>query len=118
MRRQSPLPHESIGRVIVLSLITLGIYSLYWAWRLGDHLRRSGEGSDIPHFVWMLVPFANLWWYWRWSLALEDATDGRIQHVPAFVLVAIFGVIGVAVTQHLINERSPDTSGPILEAAP
>lgn len=50
-----PVGHRrGIAFVIIISLITLGIYSIYWAYKTGDEIKRySGEG--LGGVLWLVI---------------------------------------------------------------
>ena len=52
------------GLVIVLGIITCGIYYIYWAYKIGDKLKEyycgknSAKGNDLP-VVYLILMIAN-----------------------------------------------------------
>jgi hypothetical protein len=45
---------RGIAFVIIISLVTLGIYSIYWAYKTGDEIKRySGEG--LGGVLWLVI---------------------------------------------------------------
>lgn len=50
-----PVGHRrGIAFVIIISLVTLGIYSIYWAYKTGDEIKRySGEG--LGGVLWLVI---------------------------------------------------------------
>jgi hypothetical protein len=96
MEKQSPIA------VFVLSLVTFGIYSIFWlAKRRGEMVR---AGADIPTTWLIIVPLANIWYYWKWCMGVEKVTKGKMTGIIAFILVLVLNVIGLAVLQNSFNE--------------
>ncbi len=87
--------------VLLLSWLTCGIYSLVW---LVQTKREMNEmGTSIPTAWLLLIPFANIYWLWRYSEGAEDITDGRASATPTFVLLLLLGPIGMAISQSYYN---------------
>ena len=96
MEKQSPIA------VFVLSLVTFGIYSIFWlAKRRGEMVR---AGAEIPTTWLIIVPLANIWYYWKWSMGVEKVTKGKMNGVIAFILVLALSLIGFAVIQDSFNK--------------
>ena len=51
------LKNRSIATVIILSIITCGIYSLYWTWTTMDALDKEGQASNMPVVVQFILLF-------------------------------------------------------------
>ena len=76
---------RSIGKAILLAIVTLGIYTYYWTYKTHDEIkRRSGQGvgGGIGLLLWALVGLAT-----PFLLAAEVKTmlegDGRESRVSA-----------------------------------
>jgi hypothetical protein len=93
---------RSVVAVIVLTLFTFGIYSLIW------HVKTKGEmvreGADIPTAWLLIIPIANLYWYWKWCGGVEYVTRGRMSQAVSFLLSILLGVIGSAIIQDALNK--------------
>ena len=59
LRRPQPRPppwasHAGVAFVIIISIITLGIYLIYWYYKTGEELKRySGEG--LGGVLWLVI---------------------------------------------------------------
>ena len=51
------LKNRSIAMVIVLSIVTCGIYSLYWTWVTMSALDTEGQSSNMPPVAQFLLCF-------------------------------------------------------------
>ena len=93
---------RSVVAVILLSMVTFGIYGLIW------HVKTKNEmvlaGADIPTAWLIIVPIANLYWYWKWSGGVEHVTRGKLSQVITFILMILLGVIGMAIVQAEFNK--------------
>lgn len=54
----SKLKERSVVEVVILSLVTLGIYQLYWMYETNNELRESKR--DVAPIKWFLIPIAVL----------------------------------------------------------
>jgi len=93
---------RSVVGVIVLTLVTFGIYSLYW------HVKTKNEmveqGADIPTAWLLIIPIAGIYWYWKWCAGVEYVTRGRLTGPVAFLLSLLLNLIGIAVIQDALNK--------------
>jgi membrane protease YdiL (CAAX protease family) len=100
--------------VIILSLITFGIYPIYWFVVTKNEMNRSG--ALIPTAWLIIVPIANIWWMWKYSEGVEVATRKEMTGVVAFILIFLLGVIGMAIVQNSFNKVA-EASGQSIPAA-
>lgn len=99
MQKRSP-----IG-VFILSLITAGIYHIVWLCKTTTELRNLGY--DVPTRWMLIIPFANIYWLWCYSKAVEEATGGQNTQLVYFIVQMLLGAIGQAIIQNDFN-RVPD----------
>lgn len=85
---------RSIIVMILLSIITLGIYQIYWTCSFQGQLKeKTGEGfGPLGHFVMILVTFGIYSIYWQFAagrrLAKLGASDLSIMYL-LFCFIAI-----------------------------
>jgi FtsH-binding integral membrane protein len=96
------MTQRSVAMVIILSIITFGIYSLYWFVVTKDEMNRSG--AQIPTAWLLLIPIANIWWTWKYCEGVEVATRKEMTGVIAFILIFLLGLIGMAIVQNSFNK--------------
>ncbi len=93
---------RSVAAVVILSFVTFGIYGLIW------HVKTKNEmvnhGADIPTAWLIIVPIANLYWYWKWSGGVEHVTRGKGSQAVVFLLMLLLGIIGMAIVQSWFNK--------------
>lgn len=104
MKNRSPVA------VIVLSLLTFGIYSIYLLVKTKGEMNQ--RGADIPTALLIIVPFANIWWMWKYSQGAEKVTNGQTQAVLAFILIWLLGFIGQAIIQDSFNKVGDSPAAP------
>ena len=96
MKKRNPLA------VFFLGLITIGLYSWYWAVRTKTEMNERGE--HIPTAWFWLIPFVgSLWWYWKYSEAVGHVTGGKMDPILTFILLLLLGSIGQAIIQDSFN---------------
>jgi len=86
----------------VFSIITLFIYGLVWLVSTKGELNK--RGASIPTAWIMLIPFASIYWMWRYSEGVGKVTNNKVSDILAFLLLLALGPIGVAVLQSKYNE--------------
>lgn len=93
---------RSVVMVIVLSIITFGIYALVWQVKTKNEMNKCG--ADIPTAWLLIVPIANIYWMWKYCGGVEHVTRGKMSQVISFLLLFLLGVIGMAIIQNEFNK--------------
>jgi len=96
MTRRSPI------LVLVLSIITIGIYALVWYVITKGEMNR--RGARIPTALLIIIPLVNIYWMWKFSEGVEKVTRGGMSGAVAFLLMFFLGVIGMAIVQSSLNK--------------
>ena len=82
--------------VALLSLVTFGIYTIVW------YVKTKGElvkrGGDIPTAWLLLVPFANLYWLYKYFKGAEKVTSGRVKGLAFFMILIITSIASAVVS--------------------
>jgi hypothetical protein len=115
MKQRSPVA------VILLPFVTFGIYSIYWL--VSTKIEMTKLGAKIPTAWLIIVPLANIWWYWKYSEGVDSITNNKISNVIAFILLLLLGFIGQAIIQDSFNNVSASTvangsENPVSPVAP
>lgn len=106
------LKNRSVALVIVLSIVTCGIYSLYWTYVTMDALDKEGQSSNMP----VIAQFLLLFFYVGYILFGLNA-DANINAIKAnkglptqdnkilwIILGLVFPVALIALVQNEINK--------------
>ncbi len=96
------MQHRDPIMVILLSIITFGIY--YLVWLVTTKNQMNTKGAQIPTAWILIIPLVNIWWYWRFCEGVELVTNKGMQTVIAFLLLWLLGVIGIAIIQNELNK--------------
>lgn len=99
------LTKRSIPAVVILSLITFGIYIIYWTVVTKNELNRLG--ADIPTALLFILPFANFYFMYKFAqgftaIVLKD--EG--QTVAYFLLFVFLMPFAPAIYQVQMNKVS------------
>jgi cytochrome bd-type quinol oxidase subunit 2 len=98
MKNRSPIT------VLVLSLVTFGIYALIWQVQTKNEMNEKFR-AGIPTAWLILVPFVGaLYWLWKWSEGAERASG--MSQVSVFLLMVLIPVVGIPVLVSKFNEAS------------
>ncbi len=93
---------RSIAAVVILSIVTLGIYSIVWS--VLTKREMVALGAQIPTAWLIIVPVANIWWTWKYSAGVEKVTNSENNTAVVFLLLFLLGVIGIAIVQSFFNK--------------
>jgi len=101
MKQRSPIA------VLLLPIITLGIYGIVWF--VKTKIEMNKEGAAIPTAWLLIIPFVNIWWLWKYCEGVEEVTQGKTTTVVAFLLLFGLGlvsltIVGMAIVQDAFNK--------------
>lgn len=102
------MKHRSPAAVFILALVTFGIYGLIWQIKTKGELTR--QGAEIPTSWLIIVPIANLYWIWKYSLGVEKVSAGKITAVLTLILLLLLSVVGMAILQSEYNKLGGPTA--------
>ncbi|MBQ3543712.1 MAG: DUF4234 domain-containing protein [Lachnospiraceae bacterium] len=106
------LQNRSVATVIILSLVTCGIYALYWTYVTINALDQEGQSSNMP----AIVQFLLLFFYVGYILFAINANNNlnairakkgypaKDQMVLYLILSVVCPIALVALVQNDINE--------------
>lgn len=107
-----PINKRRIGACIILSLITFGIYSIYWEYLLVKNTRaiqKDDSSCTGEMFCLIFVPFYSLyWWFTRGKLVRDEFSKhgfSASSNETAFLVLALFGlgIVAMAIMQNDFN---------------
>jgi RsiW-degrading membrane proteinase PrsW (M82 family) len=104
--------HRNPAVVIVLTVITLGIYGIYWVVSTTKELRSLKADAPNPWaLVLFIIPLVNiivaLWYYWKYSGAVEEISG--FSAVLLFLLWIVFSPAAVVIAQIQLNKKAAVT---------
>lgn len=98
MKRVEPI------MVVILSIITFGIYALIWYVSTKDQM--NANGAKIPSAWLIIIPILDIYWMWKFCEGVGIVTNKRMDGVIAFLLLVFLGLIGMAIIQDSLNKVS------------
>ncbi len=95
--------------VIVFSIITLGIYGIYWLVSTTNELRKVTSSAPNPWFLLLvLVPLVNifvvLWYYWQYSAAIGEISN--FESWLLFILWLLVSPAAMVIAQIELNKKA------------
>lgn len=92
--------------VAILSLVTLGLYYLYWFYSTRTEINELNKTNDSP-ILWtilLFVPIVNFYVMWKHYGDLSKATKGSANAVMLFVLNLILFPVALYMAQVELNK--------------
>jgi len=90
--------------VSVLSLVTFGIYYIVWLVKTKGEM--NTKGAEIPTAWLLIIPFVNIYWFWKYCQGVEKVTAGQTSAPVAFLLLWLLSIIGQAIVQDGFNKAA------------
>ncbi len=101
--------------VLLLTVVTLGIYALVWQVKTKNELNRV-YGTQIPTAWILLLPFVGaLYWTWKWSEGAEKATG--TSGIAIFLLMLLVPIVGIPVMVSKFNEANQVAPASVIRLA-
>ncbi|MDB5185184.1 MAG: hypothetical protein JWN38_992 [Candidatus Saccharibacteria bacterium] len=102
------LEKPSTKKILLLSIITLGLYFFYWASKSGAQVNAAAHQKLVPSAWLLIVPFGGYWWVWYYGLALETVSFRRIRGSDVFLVYLIATLVFSPYSSFRVM---PDVSG-------
>jgi Domain of unknown function (DUF4234) len=95
--------------VLIFSIITFGIYFLYWLVSTTNELRRNAKSAPNPWLLLLFfIPFVNfiaiLIYYWKYSKAINELTGFSAGGM--FALWILLNPVAMVLTQIELNKKA------------
>ena len=98
------MTRRSVLSVFILSIVTFGIYGLFWMVATKEEM--NAQGANIPTAWLLIIPIANIYFFWRYSEGVEHVSRGRLAAPIGFILLFCTGFIAHLVLQSEFNKLS------------
>lgn len=108
------MKNRSVVAVVLLPFVTFGLYMLYWFVSTKNEL--NAKGAQIPTAWLLIIPFVNIFWYYKYYEAAEQFTGGRINSMMLFLIgLLASNLISSAIAQDTYNNLvvSPADGNPL-----
>jgi hypothetical protein len=101
------LKHRSLLGITLLTLITFGIYPIYWFFITKTEMNvLNGKSVKVPFFLFYFIPIINIWWFWRFAKAIEKTTKGNVGKWSAFLVPPILEALAGAIIYFVITNSN------------
>ncbi len=106
---------RSPALVIILSIVTCGIYAWYWIYKMSEELQRATGKSTISPGVELLLCIVTcgiylIYWFYKYGKMITEAQEqaglNAEDNAVLYLLLAIFGlgVVNMALMQSAVNK--------------
>ena len=95
------MTHKNPVVVLALTLVTLGIYGLFWIARTRGEM--VARGAQIPTTWLIIIPIVNLFYYWKWSKGVEHVSEGASGPLT-FILWLLLSPVAMIYAQVQFNK--------------
>ena len=88
--------------VYLLTIITFGIYGIYWEVKTKDEI--NSLGAQIPTAWLLIVPIANIYWLYKYAEGYSNVVKKDNNGVLWFILFWLITIIMPAIVQSDLNK--------------
>lgn len=110
--QSGPVVTRSIGVCIILSIITCGIYSLYWLYCMAEDLNRVSGKNDVSGGVVVLLSIVTCGiygWFWLYQagekINMAKAQRGIAGDSSNGILYLILGIFGLNIVSYALIQN-------------
>ena len=96
------IKHRNIVLVYIYSIITLGIYAIYWMVSTKNEI--NDLGAEIPTAWLLIVPIANIFWVYKYCEGFSEKVKKDNNTVLWFILSMFVGIVMPAIVQSELNK--------------
>lgn len=92
-----------------LMIITFGIYSIYWFYKISEEMKYVGNDADASPGLWtvlLFIPFANFWSYYKFSQLYQKISADNFNMWLLFVLWIVFAPAVWFIVQTEMNKKA------------
>ena len=93
---------RDIVLVYLFSIITLGIYAIYWMVSTKDEI--NSLGAEIPTGWLIIIPIANLYWIYKYCEGFSQKVKKDDNTLLWFIVYVLVGIVMPAIVQSELNK--------------
>ncbi len=88
--------------VFFLLLFTGGLYYIYWTVKTKNALKSLG--GEIPTAFLIIIPFANFYFWYKYSIAFAKYIKNSDDYIGYFALNALLPIVAIFIIQNDFNK--------------
>jgi hypothetical protein len=96
------IKRRNILAIYLLTLITFGIYMIYWLVQTKKEM--NSLGAAIPTAWLLIIPIANIYWMYKYCEAFAVYVKKDNNTILWFILYILIGIIMPALVQSELNK--------------
>jgi PKD repeat protein len=100
----APIKKRNIFLVYLFSIITFGIYAIYWFVVTRNEINKFG--AQIPTPWLLIVPIANLYWLYKYAEGFSAKVKGDNNTILWALLFIFVGIITPGIVQSELNKHA------------
>lgn len=104
----TPITHRSPVTIVILSIVTLGIYAIYWIVKTKREI--NGLGGKIPTAWLIIIPLANIYFIYRYSEDFSILVKKDNSPILWFLLWMVIGPVAMILMQIEFNKLAVEKS--------
>ena len=81
------IKHRSIFWMAILSIVTLGIYMIYWAVKTKNEIKSLG--ADIPTAWLLIIPFGNIYFWYQYASGFAEYVKKGSTTIEYFIVAIL-----------------------------
>ena len=107
--RTDHIKYRNMWVQVLLSIITLGIYTIYWFHVTLGELYKANGHEDRRRWLWTLlyiIPLAQFFAYWHQGYQYDQFVSGKYPGIAIFILWIVFGPVVWFLVQRDLNQAA------------
>lgn len=100
------IKNRNIVSVYLLSIITFGIYGIYWTVQTKEEIKSLG--GDIPTCWLLIIPIANIYFLYKYAEAFATKVKKDDNGVLWLIVFWLISIIMPAIVQSELNKLAKD----------
>jgi hypothetical protein len=109
------IKYRSPVAVIILCIVTFGIYAIYWTFKTKDEI--NSQGATIPTAWLVFVPIANLYFFYRYSEGFSIYVKKDNSAILWFLLFFVISPVAMILVQIELNKLAAPGGNPVPQVS-
>ena len=106
---QVPIKKRNMLAQILLTIVTLGIYVLYWFYQVSMEMKNATNDTQASPALWVVlffIPFGGIYSVYKFSELYENFSVEHFDKWLLFVLYIVFSPAVWFIVQTNLNKRA------------